>query len=70
MVRRGARQGRSKRKENEKKVQQQPFFFTQNPFVPLEPLSSDQLESIHRASMIILEPVSYTHLTLPTTERV
>ncbi len=55
MVRRGARQGRSKREENEKKVVQQPFFFTQNPFVPLEPLNSDQLESIHRASMIILE---------------
>ena len=55
MVRRGARQGRSKREENEKKVLQQPFFFTQNPFVPLEPLNSDQLESIHRASMIILE---------------
>ena len=32
MVRRGARQGRSKRKENEKKVVQQPFFFTQKPF--------------------------------------
>ena len=55
MVRRGARQGRSNREENEKKVVQQPFFFTQNPFVPLEPLNSDQLESIHRASMIILE---------------
>ena len=53
MVRRGARQGRSK-EEHEKKVVKSPFF-TQNPFLPLEPLNSDQLESIHRASMIILE---------------
>ena len=55
MVRRGARQGRVKREENEDNVVQQPFVPPQSPFAPLEPLNPDQLDSIHRASMIILE---------------
>ena len=55
MVRRGARQERLKKEENEKKVVQQPFVLPQSPFAPLEPLNADQLDSIHRASMIILE---------------
>ena len=58
MARRGARQARNDKQGGVKSTQainQQPFFFTRNPFAPLQPLSTDQLEAIHQASMTILE---------------
>ena len=55
MARRGARRAREDRTDSTPEIAQQPFYFTRSPFAPLEPLSADQLEAIHQASMTILE---------------
>ena len=58
MARRGARRARSDKQDGADSTQainQQPFFFTRSPFAPLQPLSTDQLEAIHQASMTMLE---------------
>ena len=58
MARRGARRARGERQDgadSSPAISQQPFFFTRNPFAPLEPLSADQLEAVHQASMTMLE---------------
>ena len=55
--RREARQARNDDKSGQPAIGQQPFFFTRNPFAPMTPLSDDQLEAIHQASMKILEEI-------------
>ena len=58
MARRGARRARSDKQDGADSTQainQQPFFFTRSPLAPLQPLSTDQLEAIHQASMTMLE---------------
>ena len=60
MARRGTRRARSEKQgstDGKADIGQQPFFFTRSPFAPLAPLSQDQLEAIHQASMTILEEV-------------
>ena len=58
MARRGARRARSDKQDGADSTQainQQPFFFTRSHLAPLQPLSTDQLEAIHQASMTMLE---------------
>ena len=51
---RSTRRGRDKRAGRLGNIPLRPFKHTANPFPPLEPLSADQIEAIHQASLKVL----------------
>jgi len=62
MSRRTRRHARSRRPDGTREIEQLPFQQLRNPYPPVEILSADELESIHSASLDLLERVGINFL--------
>ena len=54
MAERSARRRRERRTDRQGVIHLRPWKHTHNPYPPIEPLSADQIEAIHQASLKIL----------------